>query len=144
MALIEEIKKRALLAMKARNTVEKEVLRVALGEIQVAEARASGISDDEIHAIIKKLVKSNQETLELSANDEQKRILSEEIAILESLLPQTLSVEEIVERLDGLAQELRAAKSSGQATGLAVKYLKSSNASVNGKDVAVAVERIRS
>ena len=37
--LVDEIKKRVLAAMKSGNTVEKEVLRVALGEIQTQEAR---------------------------------------------------------------------------------------------------------
>ena len=144
MSLIDQIKARITQAMKARNTVEKEVLRVALGEMQIAETRAGALSDDEAAAIVRKLLKSNHETLGLTADAEQKQTLTQEIAILESLLPKTLSVDEIVTQLAPVAEQLRAAKSSGQATGIAVKHLKSADANVGGKDVAAAVERIRS
>jgi uncharacterized protein YqeY len=143
MSLVDELKKRVTLAMKARNVVEKEVLRVALGEIQVAEARSGEMSDEVASAIIKKLVKSNEETLELSSDEEQKRTLAQEIAVLQSLLPQVASVDEILGQLAEIRAELRAAKSDGQATGIAVKHLKSSSTNVNGKDVATAVQRIR-
>lgn len=143
MPLVDEIKKRILTAMKAKNQIEKEVLRVALGEIQVVEARAGSISDDESAAIIRKLVKSNHETLALSTDEEQKRTLTQEITVLESLLPKTLSVEDIVAQLAPAASEIRSAKSAGQATGIAVKLLKAQGANASGKDVAAAVERLR-
>ncbi|HMJ13680.1 MAG TPA: GatB/YqeY domain-containing protein [Polyangiaceae bacterium] len=144
MTLVEQIKARISQAMKARNTIEKEILRVALGEMQIAETRAGSLSDDEAAAIVRKLLKSNHETLGLTADAEQKQTLTQEIAILESLLPKTLGVDEIVTQLAPLAEQLRAAKSAGQATGIAVKHLKSADANVGGKDVAAAVERIRS
>ena len=144
MPLIDQIKSRITLAMKAKNTVEKEVLRVALGEMQIAETRAGSLSDEEAGAIVRKLLKSNHETLGLTTDEAQKQTLTQEIQILESLLPKTLSVDEIVELLGPVADQLRAAKSSGQATGVAMKHLKSVNANAGGKDVAAAVERVRS
>jgi uncharacterized protein YqeY len=143
MSVADQLKTRAMAAMKAKNVVEKEVLRVALGEIQVVEARTGNITDDEAFAIIRKLVKSNQETLALAASDEQKHVLTQEIAILELLLPKSLSVEDIVASLKPIAEEIRAAKSAGQATGVAMKHLKAANATVNGKDVASAVQQLR-
>ena len=95
--LSEEIKKRMLQAMKSGDTLEKEILRVALGEIQTQEARASkAMSDEEVAAVLRKLVKNNQETLGVSERAEQKDQLAKEIAILESLLPKALGVDEIV------------------------------------------------
>ena len=76
--LSEEIKKRVLAAMKAGRTLEKEILRVALGEIQTQEARvAKSMSDEEVAAIVRKLVKNNQETLAASESAEQKEQLAQ-------------------------------------------------------------------
>ncbi len=56
--LAEEIKKRMLDAMRAKDVVAKEILRVALGEIQTNEARAGKpASDEEAAQVVKKLVK---------------------------------------------------------------------------------------
>jgi hypothetical protein len=142
--LAEEIKTRMFAAMKAKNTVEKEILRVALGEIQTAQVRSDKpLGEDAVGAILKKIVKSNQESLEATADAEQKRVLAEEIEILQALLPQTLSVDQIVEALAAVAEGIRAAKADGPATGVAMKHLKTSGALVDGKDVALAVKQMR-
>ena len=61
--LIEEIRKRRTEAFKARDTVTKEVLNVALGEIDTVAARAGReASDEDCVQVIRKLVKSNEET----------------------------------------------------------------------------------
>jgi len=141
--LADDIKKRMFAAIKAKNNVEKEILRVALGEIQVAESRSGLVSEEAAVAIVRKLVKSNQETLSLSENDEQKRVLREEIGILETFLPRVLSSDEILALLAEVADPIRAAGSAGQATGIAMKHLKTKEANVAGKDVALAVEKLR-
>ena len=142
--LSEEIKKRMLQAMKAGRTLEKEILRVALGEIQTQEARANqALSDDEVAAVVRTLVKNNQETLGVSESAEQKAQLAEEITVLESLLPKALGVDEIVAALAAVADAVRAAGNDGQATGVAMKHLKSTGAVVTGKEVTAAVKQIR-
>lgn len=141
--LIDEIKRRITAAMKAGNTVEKEILRVALGEIQTAEGRGTGASDEGTAAIVRKLIKSNEETLAVTADEAQKRTLAEENAVLRSLLPKSLSVPEIVEALAPVRDAIKAAGNDGQATGVAMKLLKTSGAIVNGKDVTEAVKQIR-
>jgi uncharacterized protein YqeY len=142
--LSQEIKTRMLQALKAGRTVEKEILRVALGEIQTQEARTSDpMTDEQAQAIVRKLVKSNQETLASSEDDEQKRVLVEEIAILESLLPKSLGVDDIIAALAPVAEGVKAAGNDGQATGVAMKHLKASGATVNGKDVSEAVRQMR-
>ena len=62
--LIEEIKKRITVAMKEKNEVAKNILRLAFGEMQTAEARnARPVTDEEAAAIVRKIVKSNEETV---------------------------------------------------------------------------------
>ena len=98
--IIDEMKKRIMLAMKEKRELEKEILKVALGEIQTAGARASrDLNDEEAIAIIRKLVKSNEETL-IGTEDAAKRtVLEQENVILGTLLPKGLTVEEILEKL---------------------------------------------
>ena len=143
--LSEEIKKRMLQAMKSGNTLEKEILRVALGEIQTQEARVNkSMSDEETGAILRKLIKNNQETLGVSESAEQKDQLAKEIAVLETLLPKALGVDEIVAALAPIADAVKAAGNDGQATGVAMKHLKAAGAVVTGKKVTEAVKKLRS
>jgi uncharacterized protein YqeY len=145
MALKDEIKQRMFAAMKAQNTIEKEILRVATGEITMAIARApSGtISDEEVQGILKKLVKSNSEALAAGPDADRKAALEQEIAIIESLLPKRLSVEEIAGALAGVAAQIKAAAGPGPAMGVAMKTLKASGAEVDSKDVAAAIAQLR-
>lgn len=142
--LIDEIKKRVMLAMKEKRDVEKEVLKVALGEIQTAGARASrDLNDEEAAQIIRKLVKSVEETMGMTQDAAQKAQLQQELTVLASLLPKGLSVEEIVEKLAPARDAIKAAGNDGQATGVAMKHLKSLGVTAPGNDVAQAVKSIR-
>jgi uncharacterized protein len=137
------LKARAAESMKAKDAVATSILRLALGEIQTAEARTNKpVSDDEAIAIVRKLVKSNEETLAHSQGEER-ATLERENAILLGVLPATLGPDRIVELLAPVTEALRAAKSDGQATGIAMKHLKASGASVQGNDVTAAVKRVR-
>ena len=141
--LIEEIKRRITAAMKAGSTIEKDILRLALGEIQTAEARGTSITDEGVAAIVRKIIKSNEETLAATEGEEQKRTLAAENAVLASLLPKSLGVEDIIAALAPSLPAIKAAGNDGQATGIAMKQLKTTGAVVNGKDVTEAVKRMR-
>jgi uncharacterized protein YqeY len=144
MALAEEIKKQMTQAMRDKNEVAKNILRLAFGEMQTAEARTGrAVKEDEAVAIVKKLVKSNEETLAVATDPAQKDALAKEIAVLTALLPKSLGVPEIVAALAPVADAIKAAGNDGQATGVAMKHLKSTGASVDGKAVAEAVKAIR-
>ncbi len=142
--IVDEIKKRITQAMKDKN-VDKEILRVALGEIQTTEARnAKACTDQEALAVVRKLVSSDEETLLATVDAEQKRILVREIEVLSSLLPTSLTQEQIVVALEPVAVAIKSAGNDGQATGIAMKHLKGQGAVVGGKDVTAAVKQIRS
>lgn len=142
--LLDEIKKRLGVAMKAKNDVEREVLRVALGEIQTLEARTQRPpTDDEAVAILRKLVKSNEETKSVTTDDARKTVLEQEIAVLAALLPKGPSLDELVAQLAPVKDAIRAAGNDGQATGVAIKHLKSQGTNAPGSDVAAAVKRVR-
>jgi uncharacterized protein len=142
--LLDEIKAQMFRAMKAGNVLEKEILRVAVGEITTEAAREGRKGDDEeARAIVKKLIKSNDESLASNPPADRRAALEEENRILSAFLPKSLGVDDIVSALASVADAVKAAAGEGQATGVAMKHLKASGANVNGKDVAVAVKRLR-
>ncbi len=142
--LSADLKLRLTQAMKEGDAVARDVLRLALGEMQTAEARENRpVNEDEAVAIVRKLVKSNRETLALSTDAAQKTALEHEIAILGALLPAMMSVEALVAALAPVLEAIKAARNDGQATGVAMKQIKSLGLEAGGPDVAVAVKQIR-
>lgn len=143
--IVDTLKERAKEAMKAKDSAATQIYRLALGEIQTLEARAArAVTEEEAEGVVRKLVKSNEETLSLSTDDAQKGELEKEIALLTAVLPKGLSVEEIVALLAPVADAIKAAGNDGQATGVAMKHLKASGTSAQGKDVGAAVKTLRS
>jgi uncharacterized protein len=143
--IVSAIKKRISTAMKDGDTVARDVLRLALGEIQTAEARSNAaLPDEEAAAALRKLIKSNEETLAALGDDARASALRREIEVLEELLPARLTVEQIALALAPCADAIKSAKADGQAIGVAMKHLKSEGASFDGADVAQAVKKIRS
>jgi uncharacterized protein YqeY len=143
--LVDQIKARMFQAMKSGAIVEKEILRVAMGEITTDAARAGRKGDDEeATAILRKLVKSNDETLAvLAEGDPQRDVLKQENDVLAAFLPKSLDLDAICAALATVAESIKTAGNDGQATGIAMKELKKSGAVVNGKDVAAAVKKLR-
>ncbi len=142
--LVDDLKARMFHAMKTGATVDKEIVRVALGEITTNAARPGAKGDDEeARSVLRKLIKSNEETMAVSESAEQKQTLQRENAVLAEFLPRTLGVDQIIEALAAVKADIAAAGNDGQATGVAMKHLKSTGAAVQGKDVAAAVKRMR-
>jgi len=145
MTLVDVLRKKALESMKAKDSLATTILRLAQSEVQAAEARAGkALTDDEAFACVRKLVKSNEETLAASKGDAEKTAtLTRENAILTELLPKGLSVPELQALLAPVTDAIRAAGNDGQATGVAMKHLKAQGVTAGGKDVGEAVRLLR-
>jgi uncharacterized protein YqeY len=141
--LVETIRARITVAMKARKNVEKTILRLALGEVQTAEARGAELDDGDVEKILRQLVMSNRETIEATDDADLVAELQEEITVLESLLPKRMGADEVAEALAPVADAIRGAQADGPAMGIAMKHLKSSGAAVDGKVVSAAVKKLR-
>lgn len=140
----DELKAAMLDAMKGGRTVEKNVLRVALGEVQTLESRGgTDAADAEVEKILRKLIKSIGESRDAATDEAQRADLVQEIEVLERFLPKTLTAAEIVAALAPVADAVRAAGNDGQATGVAMKHLKGAGLAVEGKDVNAAVRSLR-
>lgn len=130
-------------ALKIKDDIKKNVLRVALGEIDTLASRQGTVSDENCYNILRKLIENNKETISLTSSEEQKNILSLENDVLFTFLPRTLSVEEIKNNLSTVINDIKSAKSDGQAVGCAMKHLKQLSLSVTGADVSKAVSELR-
>ena len=92
---------------------------------------------------MRKLVKSNEETFASTTDAERRSVLTQEIEILSAFLPKSLGMAEILSALSPVVEQIKAAGNDGQATGIAMKQLKSTGAVVNGKDVGAAIKELR-
>jgi uncharacterized protein YqeY len=138
--LIDQVKQQMFRAMKAGNVTEKEILRTAIGEVTRTGDEAT---DERVLQVLRKLVKSNQETLGSVTDAAQRATLEQEIAILELLLPESLGPDKIRELLEPVAIQIRAATGPGPAMGVAMKFLKSLGAVVETRDVQSALDGLR-
>ncbi|MFO0666377.1 MAG: GatB/YqeY domain-containing protein [Polyangiaceae bacterium] len=144
MTILENIKKRAMEAMKAKDAVASSILRLAASEVQMVETRSGNpVTDDEAAGVLRKLIKSNEETLRATNGAEEKATLERENELLSSFLPKGLSVDEIAAALAPVADAIRGAAADGPATGIAMKHLKQSGISAQGADVTKAVAKLR-
>ena len=147
---VDTLKAKILAATKARNEVERDVLKLVLGEAQTIEGsknRKGGkpLLDEEYYAIMQSMVDNNAITLGYSNNLEFTEVLEEEIKILRKLIPVRLTQDQIESYLfqSSKIDAIKSFKNDGQAIGLVMKDLKEANLYVSGDDVKAVVVRIR-
>lgn len=145
MSLHDELKARVATAMKGGDTPTRDTLRTVLGEAQMEALRRKGeVTDEIILGVVKKTVAGLKETIPLAQKDGRNTGPQEaELALLESLLPKAWDRDAIAAALASARDDLRAAKSDGQAMGVAMKVLKAQGAVTNPDDVKAAVAAAR-
>jgi uncharacterized protein YqeY len=138
--MLQQIKQDIIASMKAKNTVKTSILRLIVSECDLINARTGKVTDEDVTNVIKKMIKSIEESLEAIRGKWTDRYdLIQEQAILENYLPRKLCVEEIEEKLD--KEMIKNSKNDGMAIGLAMKSLK--GCFIDGSDVKLVVEKIR-
>jgi hypothetical protein len=90
MSIHEQIKKDLTAAMKAKDENQKSTLRIILGEF--ARGDAKSLSDEEAVKILRKLIKSEQETLAMGKKPEGE---SQYLRIISAYLPDMAGDDEI-------------------------------------------------
>lgn len=120
-------------------------LRFIKGELQMAETRQNkALTDEQQSNVLKKILKSNEETLAtLATTDDRFVALTEENALLNGLLPNLASNDEIKAALTVVLEQIKAAKNEGQAMGLAMKTLKEAKVICEGNTVKEIVNEMR-
>jgi uncharacterized protein YqeY len=143
--MIEELKVKITDAVKNKKTVEKNILKLLLGEIQNLEATKNNkVDKKEIYSIIRKFIKNNNETLSIAGPIEDLEI---ENKILNDLLPATFTQPELSKIINSnpkLLTDILQSKNIGQAIGLAMKEIsRLYTKEIQGTDLKVVIEGIK-
>jgi len=143
--LLDTIKSAMFAAMKSGDAIAKEAYRTAMGELTTDAARPGRTgSDEEGFAILKKLVKSAEETrATLGDDDPRKADAAREIELLSAFLPKGLSEADLIAALASVHEAIKGAGNDGAATGVAMKLVKAQGLAADGKLVSAAVKAIR-
>lgn len=124
----DELHAQMVAAMKAKDKVRLGVIRLVLGELKnVAAKEQREITEQDVTAQIKRSLKQTAETLEMSEkagnNAERTETLREQVAALESLLPEQVSGDALVALIEQTIAELGATskKDMGRVMGALTK-----------------------
>jgi len=136
---IEQDLKSALLAKDSRRTTVLRGLKAAILNAKIAAGKKdSGLSDDEITAVLSKQAKQRQESADMYIQGgDQTRADAElaEKAIIEEYLPDQLSEEEVVKMVEKVIKEIGA--TGLQDMGKVIGQVKSeAGASADGSVIA--------
>jgi len=123
MATKKELEKNLMRAIKARDELSKNAIRLAISSIKLAEVeKGEELSESEIFAILRKEIKMREETIaEAEKADRQDLIMNTkaEIEILKQFLPEELSDQELTELVKKIIMETGA--SSMKEMGMVIK-----------------------
>lgn len=145
--MIPILKADLLKSMKAQDQTKVIVLRRIIAEMQTIEANGTSPTEQNCINAIKKAIKQNEDEITIREKarkyEEAVNTLKKEILILQSYLPSFLTKERIREILcmpENLIQ-IKQAKNSGAAVGVAMKILRTYGA-VEGLTVKETTEEI--
>ncbi|MBS0625798.1 MAG: GatB/YqeY domain-containing protein [Verrucomicrobia bacterium] len=133
MSLLEKINQGIKDAIKGREQVRLDVLRMLKSKILAADARGN-LSDEEITKLFKTYYGNIQESFEQAKSVNRSDIadrLKEELGIIQEFLPKTLSVEE-TRKVVAQAIEISGAKSK-KDVGLVMKTIMKMGLPIDGK-----------
>lgn len=102
MTLKERISTDYIKAFKEKNTATKNLLSVIKGDIQTVEKNtgSANLLDEDVIKILNKTAKSLKETIQMSNDVESK----EQLIVVETYLPQSMSREDIVLKVTELVK----------------------------------------
>lgn len=137
MELLTQLQSDMKQAMRDRDTEKLGVIRFLISEIKNKSIDSGEVSEEQIHAIIKKQIKQIQESVTELEKAQRSELIAEENAkkeILSSYLPKQMDEEEIVKIVAEVKEE-SGETHFGKLTGLVMKR-------VAGKADGATVSRI--
>lgn len=147
----QQIREQMMAATKAGRTIEKEILKVVVADIESAEYRNAGqpLSTEDVYKVVKSIVKGVEEMLQYQPNNstllQEREVLVKLMSDMEKNLPRYLTLEEISGLLKDAGVQIRNAAKDGQATGIAIRHLKEKcpDSAFSGDLVAQVVKEMR-
>lgn len=126
MSKIDVVRAAMVEAMKAKDKTRKDSLSMLLSALKNAEIdKRKPLTEDEENAVVKKEIKSTQETYDLAPADRED-IRSEaaaRIAVYKEFAPEDMSVEQIKEVITGVLAELGIDAPTAKDKGAIMKVL---------------------
>lgn len=140
---LEELKSLLVQTIKDKDEISRDMLRLVVSDIESDYKK----KDDPkfVQQVIRRHITRNDESLHFFSKDQYNHHrLVKQNELLESLVPKTLSEDEINTLLSAhnlVIQDILGANNEGQAVGVAMKFLKGQ--SVLGQDVKNVVAKLR-
>ena len=109
----EELHAQMVAAMKAKDKTRLSIIRQVMAEVKNIEVNERrDVTEEDVNSMIKRLIKQTSETLEMSKqagnNQERTDVLTQQVEILESLLPEQVSGDALVALLEKTIAEVGA------------------------------------
>ncbi|MBM6952718.1 GatB/YqeY domain-containing protein [Enorma phocaeensis] len=109
----QELHDEMVAAMKAKDKTRLSIIRQVMAEVKNVEVNERrDATEEDVTSMVKRLIKQTSETLEMSIkaanNQERTDTLTEQVKILESLLPAQLSGDELVALIEQTIAEVGA------------------------------------
>jgi len=130
--LEKKIRLHVTAAVQRKDNTERDILRLALSEIE-RESSKKDLTEEQKENIIRKLIKSNVSTLEfMDDSNDGRDILLREIDALKVLLPKEMTKEDVLAFINGYNVEL-IDNNVGRSVGMVMKAMKENNIVADGK-----------
>ena len=109
----EELHAQMVAAMKAKDKTRLSIIRQVMTEVKNIEVNERrDVTEEDVNSMIKRLIKQTSETLEMSKqagnNQERTDVLTQQVEILESLLPEQVSGDALVALIEKTIAEVGA------------------------------------
>lgn len=109
----EELHAQMVAAMKAKDKTRLSIIRQVMAEVKNIEVNERrDVTEKDVNSMIKRLIKQTSETLEMSKqagnNQERTDVLTQQVEILESLLPEQVSGDALVALIEKTIAEVGA------------------------------------
>lgn len=109
----EELHAQMVAAMKAKDKTRLSIIRQVMAEVKNIEVNERrDVTEEDVNSMIKRLIKQTSETLEMSKqagnNQERTDVLTQQVEILESLLPEQVSGDALVALIEKTIVEVGA------------------------------------
>ena len=109
----EELHAQMVAAMKAKDKTRLSIIRQVMAEVKTIEVtERRDVTEEDVNSMIKRLIKQTSETLEMSKqagnNQERTDVLTQQVEILESLLPEQVSGDALVALIEKTIAEVGA------------------------------------
>lgn len=127
MSLLSRLQQDMVAAMKAQDKARLSTVRMLISAIKYAEVDKPEMTESEVEAVLIKEAKKRREAIEAyrqGGREESAKSEEEELKVIQAYLPQTMSEEEIREKVANILKTVDSGTNFGQVMQVVMKELK--------------------